>query len=426
MSGQSTPVARTKGSDATDGFGTIRLVAAYGVIAFHAMPLTGAEEGWGWGAPWYHYGTLTVAAFMAMSGTFVMRAWMSGPHLGRFWVRRALRILPGLVVVLALSALILGPLVTTLPPGDYYSHSGTWTYLIRNTLLFPQQYDLPGVFVDNPYGPAVNGSLWCLPVEVLGYLMVSIIGLVGIAARRWLIFVVAAPFAILLALNVNGILELPQTTLMLLTNPLLQYMAIYAMGIAAWLYRDKMPLSWWGVMACVVVEIVAYQTPIGAITRAVTVPYAVVTIGTKLPKSLCLPSWLTLTSFGVFIYGFPVEQTLVYFGINQTWQVILLGIPISTILGLLSWNFVEKRGLRLRAALTRNTTPRQSAMSSAPADHGRDSDAATVEFPLPQGELVTSGWPLTGTDHTRVAERGHSDSAGKLNYERTTPNRHDA
>jgi peptidoglycan/LPS O-acetylase OafA/YrhL len=371
-------------SRVADGFGTLRLVIACGVIGLHAIPITGQYDGWGWGGSWYHFGTLTVAAFMAMSGFFVMKTWERDPHVGRFWVRRGLRIMPGLVVVLALSALVLGPLVTTLTPREYFADPDTWSYLVRNTLLFPQQYELPGVFANNAYPAAVNGSLWCLPVEVLGYAMVTLFGLLGIARRRALIFVVPLVFGTLLVLNVNDVVRLPQTTLLLLTNPLLQYLAIYAMGIAAWLYRDRIPLSWWGVLACVAVEIASYQTPIGDITRAVTMPYALLTVGTKLPRCLCLPQWLTVASFGVFIYGFPVEQTLAYLGADHTWQVIVFGVPTSIVLGLLSWHLVEKHGLRLRSALTGRggDRDRRPVTVAVPPNLGLATDPPTIVFAL--------------------------------------------
>ena len=385
------PARRAPGR-AADGFGTLRLVIACGVIGFHAMPITGDYDGWGWGQSWYHYGTLTVAAFMAMSGFFVMKTWERDPQLVRYWVRRLLRIMPGLFVVLAVSAFVLGPLATTLSVGDYLTDPGVWTYLANNALLFPQQYDLPGVFADNPYPVAVNGSLWCLPVEVLGYALVTVVGLLGINRRRYLIFLVALLPATLLVLNVNDLIDLPDTTLLLLTDPLLQYLAIYAMGIAAWLYRDKIPLSWWGVAAAVVIEFLVYPGPFADITRAVTVPYAVLTIGAKLPSWLCLPNWLTVASFGVFLYGFPVEQTLAWLGADNAWQVIGAGVPISIVLGLASWHLVEKHGLRLRTALTDKPARPEAPTETIAAV--RDTDAPTVELPaLRSVEHQVSGRP---------------------------------
>ncbi|HEV7647575.1 MAG TPA: acyltransferase [Actinophytocola sp.] len=372
-----TPARRAK-----DGFGTLRLVIACGVIGFHAMPITGDYDGWGWGQHWYHFGTLTVAAFMAMSGFFVMKTWERDPNLVRYWARRLLRIMPGLFAVVLLSAFVLGPLVTTHSAGDYLTDARTWSFLWHNALLFPQQYDLPGVFTDNAYPVAVNGSLWCLPVEVLGYALVTVVGLLGINRRRYLIFAVAVPFGALLVLNVNEVIRLPDTTLLLLTNPLLQYLAIYAMGIAAWLYRDRIPLSWWGVAAGVLIEWLVYPGPVADITRAITVPYAVLTIGTKLPSWLCLPNWLTVASFGVFLYGFPVEQTLAWLGADRPWEVIGAGVPIALLLGLASWHLVEKHGLRLRSTLTDKPPEpgREPVTERIPAI--RDFDAPTEELPV--------------------------------------------
>ncbi|MGH3756567.1 acyltransferase family protein [Actinophytocola sp.] len=378
----------------------MRLVIACGVIGFHAMPITGDYDGWGWGQHWYHYGTLTVAAFMAMSGFFVMKTWERDPHLVRYWVRRALRIMPGLLAVVLVSAFVLGPLVTTRSAGEYFSDSRTWSFVWHNLLLFPQQYDLPGVFADNPYPLAINGSLWCLPVEVLGYAMVTVVGVLGINRRRYLIFLVAVPFAALLVLRVTGVIALPDTMLLLLTNPLLQYMAIYAMGIATWLYRDRIPLSWWGVAAAVVIEFLVYPGPVADITRAVTVPYAILTIGTRLPSWLCLPNWLTVASFGVFLYGFPVEQTLAWLGADNPWQVIGAGVPIALLLGLASWHLVEKHGLRLRATLTdRRPDDRPDTRPDTAAAEPRTeripavlgSDPPTVELPVLRPATEISG-----------------------------------
>lgn len=44
-------------------------------------------------------------------------------------------------------------------------------------------YHLPGVFQSNAL-PAVNGSLWTIPYEVLCYLLIMAAGLVGILSSR--------------------------------------------------------------------------------------------------------------------------------------------------------------------------------------------------------------------------------------------------
>src|SRR5262249_8204031 len=96
----------------------------------------------------------------------------------RFLAKRALRIFPGLFVATTLSAFVLAPLVTTLSPGAYLSSPAPWEYVLGNTLLDQTVHELPGVmFVNNPVGLEINGSLWTLRLEFTMYLMVLTLGL---------------------------------------------------------------------------------------------------------------------------------------------------------------------------------------------------------------------------------------------------------
>jgi peptidoglycan/LPS O-acetylase OafA/YrhL len=56
-----------------------------------------------------------VLIFFAVSGFLVARSWVGDPRLLPFALKRALRLMPGLAVVLLLTALVLGPLVTAYP-----------------------------------------------------------------------------------------------------------------------------------------------------------------------------------------------------------------------------------------------------------------------------------------------------------------------
>ena len=86
-----------------------------------------------------------------------------------------------------LTAFVVGPLVTTVSLGDYFSSWETWVYPFRITLMMPFGAQLPGVFDDNVYAGAVNGSLWSLPVEVFAYAVLAVLGVTGMLRHRKLV-----------------------------------------------------------------------------------------------------------------------------------------------------------------------------------------------------------------------------------------------
>jgi peptidoglycan/LPS O-acetylase OafA/YrhL len=353
--------ARDTGNDAGrkgDGYGTLRLVFAFIVVADHTPVLTGTGNSFMPIASGIDLGAVSVGAFMGLSGYFIMRSWQRDPNLWRFWVRRLLRIMPGLAVVLVLAALVLGTLTTTLGKREYLGHPATWDYITHNLLLFPQQYVLPGVFTGNPYPGAVNGSLWSLPVELLGYVLIALLGvLITVTRKRFVMLVFAVAMAVLLQRMVIGQLALPQVLLLVPTFPLLQYLGMYAVGASIWLYRDKIPLSWVGVLLCVAADFTLYSSAMVEVARIFTLPYLVVAVGHLLPRRLWLPNWLTVANYGVYLYGFVVLQTLLFLGMRTPWQLALTAVPIALLCGLVSWHVVEKQAMKLRRLFIRRRKP---------------------------------------------------------------------
>jgi peptidoglycan/LPS O-acetylase OafA/YrhL len=67
-----------------------------------------------------------------------------------------------------------------------------------------------------------------------------------------------------------------------------------------------------------------------------------------LPK---LPRRMGDWSYGLYLYAFPVQQTLAYFRLHeQFFALYVLGSSILTfLLAGLSWHVVEKRALQWRA-----------------------------------------------------------------------------
>ena len=95
-----------------------------------------------------------------------------------------------------MTALILGPLVTTEPARAYFGDPTTKSYILNNALL-QTDFGLPGVFVHNAYPGAVNGSFWTLPVEAKAYLILALIGVIGVLTRLRGLMVLFAIYAVI-------------------------------------------------------------------------------------------------------------------------------------------------------------------------------------------------------------------------------------
>ena len=63
--------------------------------------------------------------FFLVSGLLIAASWERRPQVGSFLRARALRLFPALLVSIALVALVMGPLVSALPLGEYLGHRGT-------------------------------------------------------------------------------------------------------------------------------------------------------------------------------------------------------------------------------------------------------------------------------------------------------------
>jgi peptidoglycan/LPS O-acetylase OafA/YrhL len=150
------------------------------VIYGHGFNLTGGVGPGLWGVPFARVG---LDVFFAISGYLVTGSWERTPWLPTYLRKRALRILPGLVACVALTAFVLGPLVSRLPPERYFADWHTYKYL-ANIALWQRLY-LPGVFEGLHYSGVVNGSLWSLLPEALCYASVPVIALLPLHARLW-------------------------------------------------------------------------------------------------------------------------------------------------------------------------------------------------------------------------------------------------
>ncbi|HEY3260345.1 MAG TPA: acyltransferase [Pseudonocardiaceae bacterium] len=387
----------------TDGFATVRMLAAAAVVVEHSVPLSKSGPSFIPERLHTNLGVIAVSVFMAISGYYVTQSWDRDPSWWRYLTRRILRIFPPLAAVILVCTYVLGVVVTTLPRHEYLHHPLTSNYVWHNLILYPVTYNLPGVFTRNVYGPAVNGSLWSLPVEVLGYLLVVVLGVVGAIKFRPLAVVAAIGSSVLLQRFMTKQVRIGTPILGIPTHALLLFLPMFLFGMAAYLYRDKVRFTWTGIALCLGVEVIMFGSPLVEVTRGVTVTYIALALGTLLPRALILPALIAPASYGMYLWGFPVEQTIMYFGPRSQWSLLGMALPITLVLALVSWYLIEKPGMRLRGLIFRlGRRPR----SARPAATAREVAAAEPVLPWPLPDLAAGSTASNGNTASSASNGG--------------------
>lgn len=342
-----------------NNFDFIRLVAALLVIGGHGYSMTGTEvqnafiKNYTGLFPAGHVGLFT---FFSLSGYLIAQSAEGSSSTLNFLWKRVVRILPGLAVVLLVSVLVIGPIVTTLPLRTYFSHPDTWRYLL-NLKLFPYVPEsVPGVFENQP-SPHLNGSLWTLAYEFTFYLATWAAFGLGLFRRRsvllagWLLVWLSA-----LYWYPHAESQIRVPGLHLRATFVLNFGLYFGAGILAYLYRDRLPFRWWLAVLALVLWLGLFQVPAVASRvppvvffwlRFLALPYLVFFFA-FLPGRLNHFGRRGDFSYGVYIYAYPVQQTLIWaLGVETPmWVLVALCFACTLPLAWLSWNFVEKPALR--------------------------------------------------------------------------------
>jgi len=301
-------------------FDLMRLGAALLVVVSHTFPLSGEPALTIRGVE--DFGALGVSIFFVISGYLVTASYERDPKT--YLVKRVLRIEPGLIASLVVTVILLS-FVTTAPAAQYWREAGL--YVVRNALLYPATYDLPGVFEDAPLAGVVNGVLWTLRLEFTFYLVLMLVranlklvmGLAAACAALWLA----------LALTTPGWADERVTRIAFLFG---RNGFLFFAGAALWLTRAKVPL-WLGGASAAAFPFVG--------------PLALPTAVIGLSRPGRLPADL---SYGVYIYAFPIQQQLALAGKLNVATAILAVLPFAAA----SWFLVEKPAMRLKPGGARN------------------------------------------------------------------------
>jgi peptidoglycan/LPS O-acetylase OafA/YrhL len=337
-----------------NAFDALRIIAALAVLYSHSYIIYGFPEPIPIAGQ--TFGNLAVALFFSLSGYLVCQSWTRDPDFIRFALRRALRVLPGLLVVVLVTALLLGPLLSSLSAREYFSASGTWHYL-TNALLGGGPDSLPGVFKENRYPAAVNGSLWTLGYEFGMYVMLALVGKLfrhtAFAPACGAFFLLFAIVWIALSVSGHADMRLPfiwRLGVDIRIDRVCYLGAFFFAGACAWLYRDRIRLVPW-LATLALGGLVIVQSPLLVMPLLwIVTPYVVVVFAFKAPAVFRRLNGFDY-SYGIYIYAFPIQQGFSQLGAARGWPwlaVLALSFLVTMLAAALSWYFVEKPALSFK------------------------------------------------------------------------------
>jgi len=335
-------------SQAGNNFDFLRFVLASLVIVSHGYPLfAGTMDPWQAAGGGANIGQICVMAFFVISGLLVTRSAMRSRSVLSYALARVVRLVPGAFVCALWMALVLGAAFTTIGLADYFLNGRVWSFIGHNTLLMSIRYDLPGVFETNVYPRAVNGSLWSLKVEIRMYIAFGLIVFLARLRPDWPRFVryILVAVAIFAFFRAQLPAWMPDLGLRPKNDWIFGY--YFAAGAAMLCWESRIPRN----LALALTLFGLAQITVGTVlwdplTR-LTLPYLIFCAAFSDIRGLKATRGRDDISYGIYIYGFPVQQALSALFRDDLGMatLTLLALAITYLLAYLSRVLIEKPSL---------------------------------------------------------------------------------
>jgi peptidoglycan/LPS O-acetylase OafA/YrhL len=404
-----------------NSFTFLRLFFALLVVYGHAFVLGGfgEEPSALWTGRHIAGREIAVQGFFILSGFLIAKSLADSPSLWRFACHRVFRIVPALWVYLGLMVFVVAPwLMEARYPGklSYWEQltvgpASAWHYLWQNWAIQTGEYRIVPLFADNPHKFNVNGSLWSVHIEVTFYLFAALavlarqipvrtsllLGALGAAtavafesmnaaflaaACLWrgvvrpgwgvpTLFGLIYVGAILNATSPGWTRSLPADSAFLLLPfhhvlwhaPALAFLG----GMLCWRFRDHLRWDWRLFSIGLVLLVAGAWLRSWNLVMPLAMPYCLFYLAARLPFQRL--ERLGDYSYGIYIFSFPIQQLLIYWGLHHRGVGVLIAASMaaSIAMGALSWFLVEKPALRLGRKLGAWRPGRQTAAAAPEA-----------------------------------------------------------
>ncbi|AYN00503.1 acyltransferase family protein [Chryseobacterium sp. 3008163] len=338
----------SKTIDRSNNFDLLRLVLASFVIISHSYPLTKNKEILGsLTNGQVDFGGLAVNSFFALSGYFIFLSLQRSKTISNYIWKRILRLYPALIVLFIFTLVVIPfvyvgtQLTSTLK--DY------WHYAVNGLSLFKVSYTIKGVFENNPYKGAINGSLWTLAYEFTMYMALLSLFFVRKKKISYILLFIAFLASYYLYLFKPQLFQKMFISIYLDTAQLYRLATYFLCGSLITLFDLKRINTIYSRIGLLVLIVISLLFNFYLVIAPIALPFLVIFIGILSTKYINgVGEKFGDISYGVYIYGFIVQQILMHFFNLSPLSLMIISLTFTYILAYLSWHFVEEKMLKYK------------------------------------------------------------------------------
>lgn len=332
-----------------NNFTILRLIAALSVLFGHAYILSnGVNQGEDFISNFLvkYYGeslpSIAVDIFFVISGYLIVASYTKHNNSYNYLKARILRIYPALITAV-LFCILAGAASTSLSVSQYFMNPEVKEFLFTNAFAINAiKFNLPGVFLNNPYPISVNGSLWTLTIELRLYVLVLIMGILSLLKKN--------RFNILFSLFLTTYFFFKESSILANNLRNIELTLLFFTGSFLYLNKNLIESHFkiWLVITILCGFTFLFSWNVFPL-KSIWLVYSVILLATH--KRLTNHKLIINNdySYGIYIYAFPVQQMLAHFFVGIDFLMMLLSsLFLTTSLAFLSWNLIEKPFLRFK------------------------------------------------------------------------------
>jgi peptidoglycan/LPS O-acetylase OafA/YrhL len=335
-----------------NNFDFLRFLFALSVVISHAFPLSGSNESFQWIYKITNgqivLAQIGLSGFFVISGYFIFQSLERSKDLLDYFNKRFLRLFPALFVVLLLTIVLASFIYKSEIP--FFKNSAVYTYLPNNLSLYNFQSSIKGIFDTNTYH-AINGSLWTIRYEFSLYVALAVLFFLKKQKQLQLILI-SLVYLIFYVLYNFYLSRFGGSSLFGLLGLHVLNLGTFFIGgsLLASLQFEKIKNKNLILFVSLLILMLSLNFNCYDLIKHIIFPVVVLLIG-----FIPLPFLRTFgkfgdMSYGIYIYSFPIQQTLMYFFKLKTYELLILSVMISILFGYLSWHLIEKKAIQYKKA----------------------------------------------------------------------------